>query len=682
VKRSLSVAGVAFLAGTTLLGGACGGKSSSASLGSASVGLALADGTSLSSASYTIVGPAAFTASGVINVGSSTTLTAVVGGLPAGVGYSISIAATTVGGADTCAGSTSFAVTAGATTAVNVHLTCHEALQAGSVSVNGTINICPTLGGITALPGEAVVGGSVSLAVSASDADNGPAPLAYHWTASSGTLDDADVATPTFTCVFPGPVTLTVAASDGDPSTACTATGNVQITCSAAPPSTYAWIVLGSGGTPIARVITPEPACPSITIDGVSHPMALRAAAATVAQRTTASPAAMSKPSAFPVTSCEYALPPGAQTVVAAGVALPLPKAAANRIVVIGDTGCRLKQGNPWQACSDPTQWPLQEVATNAAALKPDLVLHVGDYQYRENPCPSDVAGCQGSPWGYGWDTWEADLFKPAQALLGAAPWIMVRGNHEQCMRAGQGWYRFLDTQPYTATKTCDDPTNDNTGNYNPPYAVPIGGSAQVIVFDSSNVGANPLSPSSSAADALMFDNYAAQLITVASLAEDPSVFSIFTNHHPLLAYTSVAGSSPTGGNPALLSVMAALYPGSYFPPNIKMVLEGHNHIFEAIDYATPHPVSILSGNGGDNLDLDLPDPFPLGPTDSGGDEPAPGVIADRIADMSSFGYLSLDRTAKGWTMTEYLHDGTVMDTCAIDAGTDKITCDKYGFLH
>jgi hypothetical protein len=49
------------------------------------------------------------------------------------------------------------------------------------------------------------------------------------------------------------------------------------------------------------------------------------------------------------------------------------------------------------------------------------------------------------SPWGYGWDTWKADFFDPAQALLKAAPWVMVRGNHETCTRAGQGWWRFLD---------------------------------------------------------------------------------------------------------------------------------------------------------------------------------------------------------------------------------------------
>jgi hypothetical protein len=383
----------------------------------------------------------------------------------------------------------------------------------------------------------------------------------------------------------------------------------------------------------------------------------------------------------FPVTACEYPIPAGAHQVIAAGLNLPLPKARPNRIVVIGDTGCRMKVGNPFQACSDPAAWPLWEIASQAAAQSPDLVLHVGDYHYRENACPADIAGCQGSPWGYGWDVWEQDLFKPVASLMAAAPWIMVRGNHEECARGGQGWYRFLDTNAYDETRSCNDPANDTLANYNTPYAVPAGSDTQFIVFDSAKAGAAALNPAS-ATDGPIFTRYQAQMQQVATLAADPSVFSIFTNHHPLLAYTSVAGANPIGGNLALLSVMSATFPGAYFPPNIKLVLEGHNHIFEAIDFATPHPVEILSGNGGDNLDINLPDPFPLGPAASGGVEPAPGVVADQIADMSSYGFLVLDRASSGWTVREFLHDGTLMDTCTLDGASDKISCQKQGFLH
>jgi hypothetical protein len=109
----------------------------------------------------------------------------------------------------------------------------------------------------------------------------------------------------------------------------------------------------------------------------------------------------------------------------------------------------------------------------------PDLVIHVGDYHYREDPCPLGNAGCAGSPWGYGWDVWDADFFTPGAPLLAAAPWIVIRGNHEACGRAGQGWYRFLDPRPLAPLGTCDDPANDETADYTATYAVPLGAAGQ-----------------------------------------------------------------------------------------------------------------------------------------------------------------------------------------------------------
>ena len=150
---------------------------------------------------------------------------------------------------------------------------------------------------------------------------------------------------------------------------------------------------------------------------------------------------------------------------------------------MIGDTGCRLK-GKEIQACNDPTAYPFAKTAQLAAAWKPDLVLHVGDYHYRENECPASAPGCEGSPWGYGWDAWSADFFSPGAPLLNAAPMVMVRGNHENCFRAGQGWMRFLDPNPFTAARDCNDPARDPAGDDSPAFAVPLGGGAQLVVMD------------------------------------------------------------------------------------------------------------------------------------------------------------------------------------------------------
>jgi hypothetical protein len=84
---------------------------------------------------------------------------------------------------------------------------------------------------------------------------------------------------------------------------------------------------------------------------------------------------------------CAAPIAPGARGVSVAGQPLVAPVANPERILVLGDTGCRIK-GAALQACNDPVQWPFPPLAAAAAKLKPDLILHLGDYHYRESPCP------------------------------------------------------------------------------------------------------------------------------------------------------------------------------------------------------------------------------------------------------------------------------------------------------
>ena len=46
--------------------------------------------------------------------------------------------------------------------------------------------------------------------------------------------------------------------------------------------------------------------------------------------------------------------------------------------------------------------------------------------------------------WGDSIVSWYYELFKPFKGLLEAAPWVMVRGNHEICSRAGLGFIFLL----------------------------------------------------------------------------------------------------------------------------------------------------------------------------------------------------------------------------------------------
>ncbi len=667
--------------GALLAAAACSGPNPSSSEAApsveengASIGLRLdlAPGVTTSSASYTITGPSGFTRSGSIELAASTALSAVIGGIPAGAAYSISVSTTSTDGLVSCAGSASFSVTAHTTTAVTVHLSCHEAPRNGSIMVNGSVNVCPVIDSAGASPAEAIVGTGIRLTGAAHDADSAPRALSYTWTATSGVFDNVNAQNALFTCTAPGIATLTLTVKDGDPSPTCPDNLSVTVTCDPQPPEPYSFVVMGSGGSALARVITPDTKCPAVTVDGVSTAMAVRVPAGTVPVRTsTATPV---KPSAFPVTTCELTLPIGVGRATVLGHDLPLPKANPQKIVIIGDTGCRLKTGNPWQACSDTTQWPFQKIADAAAATHPDLVLHVGDYHYRENACPADQTGCQGSPWSYGFDAWEADLFRPAESLMQAAPWIVVRGNHEECLRAGQGWFRFLDTRPYAADHSCDLPANDNIANYNDPYAVPVGADTQFIVFDTARAGATPLNPMN-AADAPIFNTYQAELKQAGELAKNQNIFSIFTNHHPLLAYAPIAGSAPAPGLQSLLSVMSATYPTAYFPPNIGLAMHGHVHDFQAVNFSTNHPPAFVAGMGGDNLDAVFPDPFPFSVS------PAPGVVPDMFAHDNVFGFMTMERTGSTWVYKGYRLDGSVMTSCTLSAA-DKLSCTNTGFLH
>ena len=76
-----------------------------------------------------------------------------------------------------------------------MHLTCHEAPRTGTAIVNGTINVCPTLTALSANPGEVIVGEPVALSARRWTRTRARAAR-YHWTVSSGALDDASSPSP------------------------------------------------------------------------------------------------------------------------------------------------------------------------------------------------------------------------------------------------------------------------------------------------------------------------------------------------------------------------------------------------------------------------------------------------------------------------------------------------------
>ena len=424
------------------------------------------------------------------------------------------------------------------------------------------------------------------------------------------------------------------------------------------------WVVLGEQGQAQARAITGAPFCPSLTQDGVTQRMSVRAAAGTMAQRTTASKDADSNPSAFPVLTCEAPLKADVQAASIDGVALPLPKANPQKIIVIGDTGCRMKKAdNYFQDCNDNAKWAFQEVIKTAVRFQPDLVIHVGDYHYRENACANGNANCAGSPWGYGWDTWRADFFAPAAPLLAAAPWVMVRGNHESCLRAGQGWWRFIDPRPLLPGRDCNREQDDSAGDYSAPYAVPLGRvageQAQLIVFDSSKVPGKAMAGSDPA-----YQIYMAQFKQVEQLAA-PTEFNIFINHHPILGFAPAFKP----GNAALQNILQDIHAQRLFPRKVQALLAGHVHLFEVITFASDHPTQFVSGNGGSSLDQALPSQRPAAAT------PFSAAQVAQFSNSNEAGFMTMERLDKSWKMEAWDQHGKRLTSCVMQ--NKKTRCDE-----
>lgn len=430
------------------------------------------------------------------------------------------------------------------------------------------------------------------------------------------------------------------------------------------------FIVLGEGGTPVARLITRAAVCPRIRIDGADFTMNLRARADTLPLRPTRSAPEDSKPSAFPVLTCEKVIPPDSKNVMIEGNMLPLLPATVNRIVVIGDTGCRIKKSdNASQPCNDAAQYPFATVAAHAAAWKPDLVVHVGDYLYRETICPEGNAGCAGSPWGYGWDAWRADFFRPGEPLLHAAPWVMVRGNHESCARAGQGWWRLMDPRPLLPGRDCITAANDDSGDYSDPYAVPIGNGAQVIVFDSSNTTGGAIKPGD-----LRAVKYADMYRKVDLLSQQAS-YNISADHHPILGFTAKEGGKLMPGNGGLQSIWGQQGSG-LIPPRIDMMLSGHVHVWEQVSFAgresTQLPSQFIAGFSGT-----MEDTVPLPAQIPQGESPAPGAIVEHFSSwVDGFGYMTMERQGKDhWDVKIWNVAGQQVNACHVDGR--KSVCDK-----
>jgi hypothetical protein len=238
--------------------------------------------------------------------------------------------------------------------------------------------------------------------------------------------------------------------------------------------------------------------------------------------------------------------------------------------------------------------------------------------------------------------------------LLAAAPWLIVRGNHESCGRAGVGWQRYLAAGAFSAGRSCQDPAQDAEADFSAPYAVAISADTQLIVFDSSLAAGKAYRPEDP-----VFGRYAAQLQQVRQLvAAKPH--SLFLNHHPVLGFGPSDSGQPKPGTAGLLSVMAATEPGRLYAKGIELVLNGHVHLFEALGFASGHPAALVLGNSGSAMEGFVDEARALKA------QPAPGAVLATFASHRAFGFATLDRIASGWQLTAWSVAGQALRRCSL----------------
>ena len=113
------------------------------------------------------------------------------------------------------------------------------------------------------------------------------------------------------------------------------------------------------------------------------------------------------------------------------------------------------------------------------------------------------------------------------------------------------------------------------------------------------------------------------------------------------------------GGNRTLI---ASLDDGVLAP--VKLMLSGHIHAFEAINYEGDHPPQLLAGNGGDKLDKASAS---LANTNLG-----TWHVKDGIS-LPGFGFLLMTQEGTDWRIDVHGVDGAIERVCRF--ANDRLDC-------
>ncbi len=302
------------------------------------------------------------------------------------------------------------------------------------------------------------------------------------------------------------------------------------------------------------------------------------------------------------VRACEGNLPANAARAKVGTTRVPasLP-GRVTELAIIGDTGCRMK-GSSIQDCAN--DWPLAENARSIARTDPDAIIMVGDFFYREAACPTaDQALCGGSPpplngmpfkdSQYGW---MADAFIPMAPLFAAAPILVVRGNHEECSRGGNGYFLFFDASPL-GPDACAPVGGVAPTNITPSWAVDLptsGRTLRLVVVDAAYGEDSSVTSWVTQQE----PEYQRAWRMARRGRGSPDVWLLM--HRPIFGLLTTDYSTGPTWTPWMSMDQQAAAEGLLGP--YQAIMSGHLHLAQAV--RTPgYPAQFVVGTGGTTLD-------------------------------------------------------------------------------
>jgi len=449
---------------------------------------------------------------------------------------------------------------------------------------------------------------------------------------------------------------------------ACSSGTNPAPEQHSAAPKVYAYSLVAplqaSPSGLVARAVLPAGgSCPQLEVTGADP-----------VQMDRRTPGATTKGYFDDVVVCSAPIPTGATAASVAGQDIPAAMPTdLQTVAAFGDSGCLIKK--VVQNCRE--DWPLRPLAEQVARAQPDLIIDVGDYYYRERACPSDAqdkcggspAPARGVPFIDSAAGWIADYFDPVSPMFSAAPLLAVRGNHELCSEAGNGYFLFLDYRDGSEDVCAPRADGRAPVVQTKPWKVDVplitGKDLRLVVVDSAHGWDYGISPWAGRQRGLYQ--------RAATMAKNPGGLSWLVTHQPPLAITTTKynpGNVPnwtnwvavdqTVGSRGLLKRYAA-------------IVSGHLHLSQVVKIPGLPPQFVFGGGG---TFLDPPDGYTTpkyGPlANSKGEPMVPGFKPypkDEyrwIEVQHAFG-LARPNPAQGAWDVEYIKpDGSTLATCTV----------------